>query len=331
MDLDAYAVTHAREWYRLDQLVRARRLDGAEVDELMELYDRVSTQLSVVRSAAPDAEVVAFLSALLLRARNRTVGVRTTTWQGVLGFFTHRFPAALYRLRWWWGTTLLANVAVFVVVLLWLLANPGVEDALTDPATVEQYVERDFAGYYSENPATSFGSRVWVNNSWVAALCLAFGVLGLPVVFLLVSNVVNVAFACALMTRHGHAGDFWTLILPHGMLELTAVFVAGGVGLRLFWSWVEPGGLTRGRSMAREGRTAITVAMGLVAVLLVSGFLEAVVTPSPLPAVVRITIGALAWVAFFLYVFVLGRRAVAEGHDGDVGEDVRGTSATTHA
>lgn len=331
MDLDAYAVTHAREWHRLDVLSRSRRLDGAETDELMELYDRVSTQLSVVRSAAPDAEVVGFLSALLLRARNRAGGARTTTWRGVAAFFTHRFPAALYRLRWWWGITLLANMALFAVVLLWLLANPGVEDATTDPATVQQYVEQDFASYYSENPATSFGSRVWINNSWVAALCLAFGVLGLPVVLLLVSNVVNVAFAASLMTRHGHAEDFWGLILPHGMLELTAVFVAGGVGLRLFWSWIEPGGLTRSRSMAREGRTAMTVALGLVAVLLVSGFLEAVVTPSPLPTPVRIGIGAVAELAFFAYVFGLGRRAAAEGHDGDVAEDLRGATTLTAA
>ncbi|MDT9594298.1 stage II sporulation protein M [Nocardioides zeae] len=331
MDLDAYAVTHAREWHRLDQLTRARKLSGADVDEMMELYDRVGTQLSVVRSAAPDAEVVAFLSTVLLRARNRASGTRTTTWGAVATFFTHRFPAALYRLRWWWGTTLVLCAALFAVAVLWLLANPQVEDALTDPAMVQQYVEEDFAGYYSEYAATSFGSRVWLNNSWVAALCLAFGVLGVPVVALLVNNVLAVAFACALMTRHGYAGDFWGLILPHGMLELTAVFVAGGVGLRLFWSWIEPGGLTRGQSMAREGRTAMTVALGMVVVLLVSGFLEAVVTPSPLPTAVRIGIGAVAWLAFMAYVFVLGRRAVAEGHDGDVARDLRGDTLATAA
>ena len=73
------------------------------------------------------------------------------------------------------------------------------------------------------------------------------------------------------MRRADHGGHFCGLILPHGLLELTAVFVAGGVGLRMFWSWVEPGQLTRSQSMAREGRTAGTVVLGLVVVLLVAG------------------------------------------------------------
>ncbi|MDN7120416.1 stage II sporulation protein M [Nocardioides sp. ChNu-153] len=331
MDLDAYAVTHAGEWQRLDELSRARRLSGAEVDELMELYDRVGTQLSVVRAVAPDAEVVGFLSALLARTRIRAGGARTTTWRAVAEFLTHRFPAALYRLRWWWLATVAVNVVVFAVSVLWLLENPVVEQSLLSPGEIEQYVDEDFENYYSEHAAASFGARVWINNAWVAALCLALGVLGVPVVFLLLSNVVNVAMACAIMTRADHGGHFWGLILPHGLLELTAVFVAGGVGLRLFWSWVDPGDLTRGRSMAREGRTAATVALGLVLVLLVSGVIEAVVTPSPLPTAARIAIGVLAEAVFLAYVFVLGRRAVEQGYDGDVAEDVGGARVATAA
>ena len=87
------------------------------------------------------------------------------------------------------------------------------------------------------------------------------------------ANIANLAIIGSIMIRHGHAGHFWGLILPHGILELTAVFIAGGVGLRLFWSWVEPGALTRAQSLAREGRTAGTIALGLIAVLFVSGMI----------------------------------------------------------
>jgi len=96
------------------------------------------------------------------------------------------------------------------------------------------------------------------------------------------------------------------------------VFVAGGVGLRLFWSWVEPGPMSRTQAMAREGRTAGTVVLGLVAVLLVSGIIEAFVTPSPLPTWARVGIGVLAEVVFFAYVFGLGRAAYQRGETGDV-------------
>ena len=75
-------------------------------------------------------------------------------------------------------------------------------------------------------------------------------------IYLLFQNVANLAMIGSIMIRHDHGGHFWGLISPHGLLELTAVFVAGGVGLRLFWSWIAPGDLTRSQSMAREGRTA---------------------------------------------------------------------------
>lgn len=318
MDLDAYVHAHRAEWERLEALVGRRRLDGPAADELVDLYQRVGTHLSVVRSSAPDPQLVGHLSALLARARHRSVGTRTTTWRAVGTFLGSRFPAALYRLRWWWLGCLAANVVVTAVMMLWLLDNPVVEQTLLTPAEVDQLVEEDFEGYYSEYAASHFAAQVWVNNAWVTALCLALGVLGAPVVYLLFQNMANLAVIGSIMHRADHGQHFWGLLLPHGLLELTAVFVAGGVGLRLFWSWVEPGGLTRSRSLAREGRTAGTVALGLVLVLLVSGLIEGFVTPSPLPTWARVGIGVVAEVVFLVYVFVVGRAAAARGHTGDL-------------
>ncbi len=318
MDLDAYVLAHADEWRRLEQLTRRRRLTWTESDEFVDRYQQVATHLSVVRTSAPDASLVAHLSSLLSRARNRAVGTRVGTWRGVATFFVDRFPAALYRLRWWWLGTVAVNVVGTAVMMLWLLRHPAVEQSLLSPDEIDQLVSHDFAGYYSEYAAGHFAAQVWVNNVWVSGLCLALGVLGFPVVVALFNNVANLAVIGSIMIRHGHGGHFWGLILPHGLLELTAVFVAGGVGLRLFWSWVEPGSLSRSQSLAREGRTSGTVALGLVPVLLVSGMIEAFVTPSGLPTWARIGIGVLAEALFLAYVFVLGRSAVRRGHTGDL-------------
>ena len=233
-------------------------------------------------------------------------------------FFTETFPATLYRLRWWWLTTTVLSLVVAFAAGWWFYHNPTVENSLMSPSEVAQYVNTDFESYYSEHAATSFAARVWTNNAWVAAQCIAMGVLGAPVVYVLLQNVISVGVIGALMVRHGRGALFFGLILPHGLLELTAVFVAAGVGLRLFWSWVEPGPRTRMASLAAAGRTTVGVAMGLVVVLLVSGVLEAFVTPSGLPTWARITIGVLAELAFFAYVFVVGRRAAARGVTGDV-------------
>jgi uncharacterized membrane protein SpoIIM required for sporulation len=318
VDLDAYVIAHRHEWERLAELTRRRRLGGAESDELVERYQQVATHLSVVRTSAPDASLVAYLSVVLARARNRSVGTRVTTWRNLALFVTERFPAALYRLRWWWLGTLAANVAVVGVMMTWLLHHPTAEQSLLDARQVDQLVQHDFAGYYRTYAAGHFALQVWINNAWVAALCLALGILGVPVILLLWSNITNLAVIGAIMTHHHRAWEFWALILPHGMLELTAVFVAAGVGLRLFWCWIDPGPMTRTQALAHHGRTAATVAIGLVGVLMVSGAIEGFVTPSGLPTWARLGIGVLAEATFLTYVFTLGRWAHHRGQSGDL-------------
>jgi uncharacterized membrane protein SpoIIM required for sporulation len=323
VDIDAFVGAHAHRWRRLDELSRRRRLSGAEADELVDGYQETATHLSTVRASAPDASLVAFLSSTLARARTRTTGTRSTSWRDLGTFLVATFPAALYRTRRWWIATLLVSLAVAAVMTLWLLDHPGVQSSLVPAEQAQRLVEVEFESYYSEYAATSFAAQVWTNNAWVAALCIAFGVLAVPVVYVLFLNLANLAVVAALMIAHDRAGLFFGLILPHGLLELTAVFVAAGVGLRVFWSWVAPGDTTRGRSLAREGRSAAGVALGLALVLLLTGVIEAFVTPSGLPTWARIGIGLVAEAVFFGYVFVLGRRACAAGHTGDVAASAR--------
>jgi hypothetical protein len=84
-----------------------------------------------------------------------------------------------------------------------------------------------------------------------------------------------------------------------------------------------PGDRTRAAALAEEGRAAVGIAMGLVAVLAVSGAIEAFVTPSGLPTWARIAVGIAAWAGFMAYVFVPGRRAALAGETGDLdSEDV---------
>lgn len=329
MDLDALVGRRRGEWQRLDTLARRRRLTGAEADELLDGYQRAATDLSAVRTTSPDATVVAYLSTLLARARARASRVPTLSWAGVGRFLAEDFPAALYRLRWWWGITAVLNVVVGLVLGWWLTQNPVVENTLLSSEEVQLLVDVEFESYYSEHAASSFSTLVWVNNAWVAARCIGMGVLGLPVVWVLWQNIANVAVIGSLMHRHGRAEVFWGLLTPHGLLELLAVFVAAGVGLRLFWAWVAPGPRTRLANLAAEGRTAAGVALGLVLVLLVSGVIEGFVTPSPLPTWARVGIGVLALVLFLVYVFTLGRRAVRAGATGDVGEDLQAATAPT--
>jgi len=103
--------------------------------------------------------------------------------------------------------------------------------------------------------------------------------------------------------------------------------VAGAAGLRIFWSWVAPGRLPRGRSLAQEARSLFTVVIGLIIALFVSGIIEGFVTPAPWHPAVKIAIGALALGAFLVYMLVVGGRASRAGETGDLEEFERGASS----
>jgi uncharacterized membrane protein SpoIIM required for sporulation len=322
VDVDAYVAAHEPEWRRLDELVkRRRRLIGEEVDELVTLYQRTTTHLSAVRSAAHDPVLVAALSARVARARAAVTGAHAAEW-GIAGRFALvSFPVMAYRVRWWWLGTALGSLAVAFLIGWWVARSPQVQAALLPRAEVRQLVNHQFQGYYSQYAAPAFAAKVWTNNAWVAAESLTFGILlGLPTLLVLFNNAANIGVAGALMIVHGRGVLFFALIIPHGMLELSAVFLAAATGLRLGWTVIDPGPRTRGRALAEEGRAAVTVALGLVAVLLVSGVIEAFVTPSHLPTWARIMIGVAAEAAFLGYVIILGRRAVAAGLSADMAD-----------
>jgi uncharacterized membrane protein SpoIIM required for sporulation len=333
MDIDAFVAAHRGEWDRLDQLTRrSGRLNGAEADELVDLYQRTATHLSAVRSAAPDPALVGRLSSLLARARGAVTGGRAATFRDLSDFFLVRFPAAVYRARWWWISTGVLFLAVALALGWWVADNPDVQSQLLRPDEVKQLVGQDFASYYRSDPAGSFAFHVWTNNAWLTALSIASGgLLGLPIPWLLAQNAVNVGVIGGYMAAHGRLDLFFGLILPHGMLELTSVFVAGGLGIKLGWTIIDPGLRTRGQALAEEGRALVVGAVGLTLMLAISGVLEGFVTPSGLPTWARISIGALAELGFLYVVFVWGRRAVLAGVTGDLDEELAGATAPTSA
>jgi uncharacterized membrane protein SpoIIM required for sporulation len=322
VDVDVFVTAHRREWERLEELVRrAGDVSGAEADELVLLYQRAATHLSVVRSAAPDPALVGRLSTLVARARATVTGAHTPAHRDIAEFFTRRFPAAVYRTAPWWVSLALLFLAVTTALGWWIAATPEVQATLAAPEEIRALTEPGglYESYYSSAPAASFAAKVWTNNAWVAAGSLALGVLlGIPVVLILWFNAANLAVGLGLMAAAGRLDVFLGLVTPHGLLELTAVFVAAGTGLRLGWTVIDPGRRARTDALAVRGRAAIGVAMGLTCVLLVSGVIEAFVTPSGLPTWARIGVGVAAEGLFLGYVFVVGRRAALSGETGDV-------------
>jgi uncharacterized membrane protein SpoIIM required for sporulation len=309
---------------RIHGRAKRRRLDGADADELIDLYQSAAADLSAIQTSAGSTTVGDRLSLTLATARLRFTGAGANVLSQIPRFFVLRLPAALYRIRWVVLAVALATIVVATLYAVWVAGDPQVLRNLGSDADLQQYADRSFVGYYSDNPAASFAGQVWTNNAWIAAQCIAFGITGLWVPYVLIQNAVGVGTAAGVMFAYGQGDVIFAYILPHGLLELTSVFVAAAAGLRIFWAWIAPGARTRGQALAEDGRALFTVAVGCALSLFLSGLIEGFVTPSALPVWAKIAIGALAFAAFLFYLLVVGRRAVRAGETGDLAEDEAG-------
>src|SRR4051794_40435421 len=201
-------------------------MSGAEVDELVALYQRAATHLSVVQTRSPDPMLVARLSRLVASARSAVVGAHAPAWRQVVQFFTTTFPVTVYRTRTWWVPTAIVSLLVAALLGVWVATHPDVQRALLPPDAVRELVNRDFSDYYRAHPAHDFAAQVWTNNVWVSAEVLIGGLgFGLLTLFALFENSANVGVIGGYMAAAGKSGVFFGLIAPHGILELTAVFI----------------------------------------------------------------------------------------------------------
>ncbi|MFO7690870.1 MAG: stage II sporulation protein M [Cryobacterium sp.] len=326
MDLDAYTAAHRAEWDRLAELGARRRLTGAQSDDLIGLYQSGATQLSAIKSTAGSTTAGDRLSVRLSRARLRFTGAGSNVFSQLPRFFIAQLPAALYRLRWLTLAVAAVTIVVAGLYAFWATNNPAVLANVGTDAELAALANTEFVDYYSSNPAASFTGLVWTNNAWIAAQAIAFGIVGVYVPYIILVNAQNLGITAAVMFSYDQGDVFFLYIMPHGLLELTAIFVAAAGGLRIFWAWIAPGARTRGQALAEDARALFTVAIGLVFVLFISGIIEGFVTPAPWPWPVKIGIGAAALLGFLAYMLVLGGRASRAGETGDLAEFEAGST-----
>ncbi len=325
MDIDRYIARHEATWSRLAELTaRARRAPGLGtegVEELVSCYQRTSSHLAHTRGAYRDAALTARLTGLVAAASGVIYGSRPGTGRGVRRFLSITFPAAVWHLRRFVVIAAALLLVPAVAVGAWLAVSDAALEASASEEARAAYVASDFESYYSSSPAGQFATQVTVNNIQVSILAFAIGIIGcVGTAGLLVFNGANVGLAGGLFVASGRADRFFGLILPHGLLELSAVIVAGAAGLALGWSVIAPGDQTRRDAIAQTGRRSAVVVLGLMLAFVNAGLIEGFVTGSGLPTPLRVGVGAAVWVAWVAWLVGFGRRAAAQGYTGAMGE-----------
>jgi uncharacterized membrane protein SpoIIM required for sporulation len=330
VDIDRYIARNEATWARLEDLTRrarrgTKRLEAAEVDELVALYQRTSAHLSYVRSHLREPTLIARLTRDVAAANGLIYGRRVRSLRSVTRFLTLSFPGAVYHCR----RYILVATIVFTVPILvlgvWVANNQGARDRLAPRKMREAYIEERFEAYYSDESPVAFFTHVTTNNIQVSFTTLAAGAVsgGLGSVALLGNEGARLGTIAGLMFSEGDPLRFFGFIVPHGALELSAIVIAGAAGMAVGWAAIAPGDRTRADALRDAGQRSITVVIGLMTMFLAAGLIEGFITGRGLPPLMRVGIGVLLWMAYVGYLVTQGRAAAERGITGLLGEQPR--------
>jgi uncharacterized membrane protein SpoIIM required for sporulation len=317
VDIDTFIQKYRPEWEWLEN--RTRRgsrglgsLSGDEISEVVSKYLRVSAHLAEAQTRFGDERLVTYLSGIVARAHASIYGAKVTSWRGFLRLFGTRYRAAIDATRPFILVMAGLLIAVWLVTMFWVSGSREAQAGILPPFAREA-IQR--AGGDRRDIGITPGTlstAILLNNVRVAFLSFALGITaGLGTAWVVVVNAVMLGALSGAYQAGGKAGIFWSLVLPHGFLELVAICIAAGSGLRLGWAIIDPGDRSRGQALAEEARAAVLVVIGVIPAFILAAFIEGFLTGTPLlPAAVEIAIGALVAAGYIWLLFGRRLRAV---------------------
>ena len=284
-----FRVEREASWYRLEDLLdravskSAKSLSDDELLELPRVYRSTLSSLSVARATSLDKDLISYLESLCTRAYFFIYGTRSTLSEKVIGFLRGDWSKAVRSI--WVETlisfaiTLLGGIAAFMLVQAdpdWyysfmpeLLANGRTPAASTENLRAGLYDGQDESGY------TLFATSLFTHNATVAIFAFALGfAFCAPTIMLLLYNGCILGAFFSLYVQRGLGFELGGWLLIHGVTELFAIILAGAAGLKIGWSIISPGELSRSVAAANAGQQAALVLAGVIIMLLFAGILE---------------------------------------------------------
>jgi len=293
MQRDQFLSSRRERWERLDALTqRATRgglvkMQGAELLEIGRLYRTATSDLALARRDFPDDRVTLYLNGLVGRAHPLVYQDRPLSPSQTGRFLRYGFPAAYRAAAPYTVVAFSVFLLAAAIAALLVVARPSMADVLMPGQAGEL---RDVMIHHhlwvksaTENHSVA-ANFIMLNNIQVAFFAFAGGMLlGLGTIYVMAQNGIMLGAVGAMVSQYGLSRPFWSFVLPHGMIELSVIFMAGGAGLMLGDAILRPGLQRRQDALVAAGRRAVAVIFGAVPLLIISGSIEGFFSPSDAP------------------------------------------------
>ena len=325
--IQSFVESKRASWESFDQVLERARRSGLARFEPHELrdfileYRRLASDLAYAQSHFPRSRVTEYLNRLVARGYGLVYRGEGRSVRLLLGFFVTDFPrafrGALPYFCFSTGLFLLLAALGFTICLV----EPRLMSVMLNPAMVESVRAGRLwtESIFSVDPGGLISTFILTNNISVTFTTFAAGItFGVGTAYVLVVNGMMLGSAAALCYQYDLSLPFWSFVAPHGVIELSVIFVAGAAGLMLGTALIDPGDYTRRDALSRHGREAVKLILGGIPLLVIAGVVEGFISPSDvLSPWGKIGFGCTLGALMYAYLLFGGRssspRSAADG------------------
>jgi uncharacterized membrane protein SpoIIM required for sporulation len=289
-----------------------------EVREFGELYRRAASDLAIARAETRDPRLIKYLNSLVIRAHGKIYRAESEGVSLVGRFFAEDFPRT-FRRNWRYmaiAFAVFAGFAAFGFIATWINTDFTHFVMLSG---VTQQINSNNQWWLDLNQANQVGaSNILSNNILVTFRVFAMGAFfGVGAFYDLAFEGARLGsvFAACYKLNPPFGNSLASFVVGHGVIELSTIFFCGGAGMMIGYAMINPGDLTRAQALKKKGIEAARIVIGCACFLVIAGMIEGFLSPSNLPAAVKIATGLGTGLAMYTYLFAAGR-SPAKGQSG---------------
>ncbi|MBP3952675.1 stage II sporulation protein M [Bacillus suaedae] len=310
MNVKQFVKQHRADWKQLEELMttlhkQKRHISGEEINQFHRLYQKATQNLSYSQTYFGQDDVTAYLNGLVAKSHNLLYRDQVSSMKQIRTFFGTTFVRLLSE-QWRF---------VVIAMLLFTLGAAGSFAAVINdplhlysvlPPQIAQGVNPDQLGASDGMvDAPVMSAEIMTNNIQVAILAFAGGItFGLLTIYILIYNGIIIGALAALFWQYDKTYDFWAYIVPHGMIELTAIFIAGGAGLLMGYKLFVPGSYSRGYQLKEQAKRSVQLLLGTIPLFIIAGVIEGFITPAAISLEAKYLVAIITVFGLVFYVAI---------------------------
>jgi uncharacterized membrane protein SpoIIM required for sporulation len=309
---DSLIAKRKLNWKRLEELIGEarsvrdlRKLSRYEVRELGRSYRRTASDLAIARVESRDQRLISYLNNLVIRAHGMIYRAESKGFRQIGDFYWHDFPAIFRRTY----RYTLATFVMFLAIALCSFVATWRNDDFADHAYLSQNAVQKIKNNQSwwddlNKKAPVGAAAIMANNMRVSFIVFALSIIPvIGTVNALMPSALQFGAVNALIVKYRMTLKLWGFVSGHAVLELTAIFIAGGAGLMIGLALLVPGERTRRESLVERGAVAIRLMAGCIPLLVIAGCIEAFISPLPIHYGYRFAVSAATAIGLIAYLF----------------------------